>query len=59
MPKAGPINRLKNTSRDQIAVNKLPRRQKSSRFYSKEQIQLEKTPAFHGNFTLLVLVFYD
>lgn len=52
MPKAGPINRLKNASRDQITVNKSPRRQKSSRFYSKESIQLEKTPAFHGKTSL-------
>ncbi|KAG1123024.1 hypothetical protein G6F42_010930 [Rhizopus arrhizus] len=47
MPRAGPINRLKNAPRDQIPVSKSPRRQKSSRFYAKEKIQLERTPGFH------------
>ncbi|KAI9480306.1 MAG: phosphatase 2A regulatory B subunit-domain-containing protein [Benjaminiella poitrasii] len=47
MPKAGPINRLKNAPKDQIPVSKSPRRQKSSRFYTKEKIQVERTPAFH------------
>lgn len=47
MPRAGPINRLKNATRDQIPVSKSPRRQKSSRFYAKEKIQLERTPGFH------------
>ncbi|OBZ86659.1 Serine/threonine-protein phosphatase 2A regulatory subunit delta isoform [Choanephora cucurbitarum] len=47
IPKTGPINRLKNASRDQIPVSKSPRRQKSSRFHPREQVQLERTPAFH------------
>lgn len=49
MPKSGPISRLKNAPRDQIPVSKTPRRQKSSRFYAKEKIQLERTPGFNGN----------
>lgn len=49
MPKSGPISRLKNAPRDQIPVTKTPRRQKSSRFYAKEKIQLERTPGFNGN----------
>jgi serine/threonine-protein phosphatase 2A regulatory subunit B' len=52
MPKSGPISRLKNAPRDQIPVNKSPRRQKSSRFYAKEKIQLERTPGFHGKLPL-------
>lgn len=49
MPKAGPISRLKNAPRDQILVtSKAPRRQKSSRFYTKEKIPLERTPGFNG-----------
>ncbi|KAI7891549.1 phosphatase 2A regulatory B subunit-domain-containing protein [Mucor mucedo] len=47
MPKSGPISRLKNAPRDQIPVSKTPRRQKSSRFYTKEKIQLERTPGFN------------
>lgn len=47
IPKSGPISRLKNAPRDQITVSKTPRRQKSSRFYAKEKIQLERTPGFN------------
>ncbi|KAI8061834.1 phosphatase 2A regulatory B subunit-domain-containing protein [Gilbertella persicaria] len=47
IPRAGPINRLKNAPRDQIPVSKSPRRQKSSRFHAKDKVQLERTPAFH------------
>ncbi|KAG2235612.1 hypothetical protein INT48_002386 [Thamnidium elegans] len=36
-----------NAPRDQIPVTKTPRRQKSSRFYAKEKIQLERTPGFN------------
>lgn len=54
MPKAGPISRLKNAPRDQIPVSsKTPRRQKSSRFYTKEKIQLERTPGFNGKYDVV------
>ncbi|KAI8969315.1 phosphatase 2A regulatory B subunit-domain-containing protein [Mycotypha africana] len=47
-PKTGPLHyRLKNAPIDQIPISKAPRRQKSSRFYVKEKVQLEPTPAFH------------
>lgn len=46
LPKAGPINRLKNAPI--TTVNKSPRRQKSSRFYTKEKVYLERTPGFNG-----------
>ncbi|KAI7879031.1 protein phosphatase 2A regulatory B subunit [Lichtheimia hyalospora FSU 10163] len=47
VPKTGALGRLKNAPKDQIPISKAPRRQKSSRFYVKEKVQLEKTPAFH------------
>ncbi|KAI9020091.1 phosphatase 2A regulatory B subunit-domain-containing protein [Phycomyces nitens] len=47
IPKTGPLNRLKNAPKDQIPISKAPRRQKSSRFYVTEKVQLEKTPGFH------------
>ncbi|CDS02840.1 Putative Serine/threonine-protein phosphatase2A regulatory subunit delta isoform [Lichtheimia ramosa] len=47
IPKTGALGRLKNAPKDQIPISKAPRRQKSSRFYVKEKVQLEKTPAFH------------
>ncbi|RUS13062.1 phosphatase 2A regulatory B subunit-domain-containing protein [Jimgerdemannia flammicorona] len=47
IPKSGPLNRLKNASKDQIPVSKTPRRQKSSRFVIKEKVDLEKTPNFN------------
>ncbi|KAI9484636.1 protein phosphatase 2A regulatory B subunit [Zychaea mexicana] len=47
IPKTGALNRLKNAPKDQIPISKAPRRQKSSRFYVKEKVQLEKTPGFH------------
>ncbi|CAM0140957.1 unnamed protein product [Umbelopsis sp. WA50703] len=42
-----PINRLKGTPKDTIPVSKSPRRQKSSRFHSHENINLEKYPNFN------------
>lgn len=49
VPKTGPLHhRLKNAPIDQIPISKAPRRQKSSRFYVTEKVQLEPTPAFHG-----------
>ncbi|KAI9277341.1 phosphatase 2A regulatory B subunit-domain-containing protein [Umbelopsis sp. AD052] len=41
------INRLKGTPKDTIPVSKSPRRQKSSRFYSHETVELEKLPNFN------------
>ncbi|ORE22281.1 protein phosphatase 2A regulatory B subunit [Rhizopus microsporus] len=47
-PDPGPLyHRLKNAPIDQIPISKAPRRQKSSRFYVTEKVQLEPTPAFH------------
>ncbi|KAJ2958552.1 hypothetical protein NQZ79_g5859 [Umbelopsis isabellina] len=45
--KNAPINRLKGTPKDTIPVSKSPRRQKSSRFHSHENINLEKYPNFN------------
>ncbi|CAO3623217.1 unnamed protein product [Cunninghamella echinulata] len=47
IPKTGALNRLRNAPKDQIPISKAPRRQKSSRFYVTEKVQLERTPAFH------------
>ncbi|ORZ23468.1 protein phosphatase 2A regulatory B subunit [Absidia repens] len=47
IPKTGALNRLKNAPKDQIPISKAPRRQKSSRFYVTEKVQLERSPAFH------------
>ncbi|KAI8367737.1 phosphatase 2A regulatory B subunit-domain-containing protein [Blakeslea trispora] len=48
VPKTGPLHhRLKNAPIDQIPISKAPRRQKSSRFYVTEKVQLEPTPGFH------------
>ncbi|KAH8549887.1 putative B-type regulatory subunit of protein phosphatase 2A [Umbelopsis sp. PMI_123] len=41
------INRLMGTPKDTIPVSKSPRRQKSSRFYSQENVELEKLPNFN------------
>ncbi|GAB5588056.1 serine/threonine-protein phosphatase 2A 56 kDa regulatory subunit delta isoform [Umbelopsis nana] len=46
-PKTTPINRLKGTPKDTIPASKTPRRQKSSRFHSNENIELEKLPNFN------------
>jgi hypothetical protein len=48
IPKTGALNRLKNAPKDQIPISKAPRRQKSSRFYVTEKVQLERTSAFEG-----------
>ncbi|KAI9270844.1 phosphatase 2A regulatory B subunit-domain-containing protein [Sporodiniella umbellata] len=46
MSKSGAIHRVRSAPKDRIAIGKMPRRQKSSRFYSKHKIPLEKTAAF-------------
>lgn len=48
IPKTGALARMKNAPKDQIPTIKAPRRQKSSRFYVKEKVQVHKTPGFHG-----------
>lgn len=48
-PKAGPLNRLRGTPKDTIPiVGKTPRKQRSSRFYVTEKVDIEKLPAFNG-----------
>ncbi|OZJ06331.1 hypothetical protein BZG36_00708 [Bifiguratus adelaidae] len=49
LPKSGQlaINRLKNAPKDVIPVSKIPKRQKSSRFYVTEAANLEKLPSFN------------
>lgn len=46
IPKAGPLNRLKNTPKDTVPISKTPRRQRSSRFHVAEKVDLEKLPSF-------------
>ena len=38
----------RSTPKDTITVQKVPRRQKSSRYYTCEKVELEKYPNFHG-----------
>lgn len=48
-PKAGPLNRLRGTPKDTIPiVGKTPRKQRSSRFYVTEKVDIEKLPNFAG-----------
>lgn len=48
-PKAGPLNRLRGTPKDTIPiVGKTPRKQRSSRFYVTERVDIEKLPNFMG-----------
>lgn len=48
-PKAGPLNRLRGTPKDTIPiVGKTPRKQRSSRFYVSEKVDIEKLPGFDG-----------
>ncbi|ORX79184.1 protein phosphatase 2A regulatory B subunit [Anaeromyces robustus] len=46
IPKNGPINRIKNASKDTIPIAVGPRRQHSSRFHVTERIELEKLVGF-------------
>ena len=48
IPKNGPINRIKNASKDTIPIAVGPRRQHSSRFHVTEKIELEKLVGFKG-----------
>jgi serine/threonine-protein phosphatase 2A regulatory subunit B' len=48
-PRAGPLNRLRGTPKDTIPiVGKTPRKQRSSRFYVTEKVDIEKLPNFLG-----------
>jgi len=48
IPNNGPINRIKNASKDTIPIAVGPRRQHSSRFHVTEKIELEKLVGFKG-----------
>lgn len=46
-PRAGPLNRLRGTPKDTIPIaGKTPRKQRSSRFYVTEKVDIEKLPNF-------------
>lgn len=48
-PKAGPLTRLRGGPKDTIPiVGKTPRKQRSSRFYVTEKVDIEKLPNFMG-----------
>jgi len=47
IPKNGPINRIKNASKDTIPIAVGPRRQHSSRFHVTEKVELEKLVGFN------------
>ena len=48
-PRAGPLNRLRGTPKDTIPiVGKTPRKQRSSRFYVSDKVEIEKLPNFQG-----------
>jgi len=48
-PKAGPLNRIRGTPKDTIPIaGKTPRKQRSSRFYVTERVEIEKLPSFNG-----------
>ena len=48
-PRAGPLNRLRGTPKDTIPIaGKTPRKQRSSRFYVTEKVDIEKLPNFLG-----------
>ncbi|RXK41298.1 protein phosphatase 2 (formerly 2A), regulatory subunit B' [Tremella mesenterica] len=46
-PRAGPLNRLRGAAKDTIPiVGKTPRKQRSSRFYVTDNVEIEKLPNF-------------
>jgi serine/threonine-protein phosphatase 2A regulatory subunit B' len=50
-PRAGPLQRLRGGPKDTIPiVGKAPRKQRSSRFYASDKVEIEKLPAFAGKF---------
>lgn len=57
-PRAGPLQRLRGGPKDTIPiVGKAPRKQRSSRFYVSDKVEIEKLPSFTGEFrqpTLLI-----
>ncbi|ODO09194.1 hypothetical protein I350_02794 [Cryptococcus amylolentus CBS 6273] len=46
-PKAGPLNRLRGPKDTIPVVGKTPRKQRSSRFYVTEKVEIEKLPGFN------------
>jgi serine/threonine-protein phosphatase 2A regulatory subunit B' len=52
-PKAGPLNRLRNGPKDTIPiVGKTPRKQRSSRFYVTEKVEIEELPTFASEYAI-------
>jgi serine/threonine-protein phosphatase 2A regulatory subunit B' len=47
-PRAGPLNRLRGPKDTISIVGKTPRKQRSSRFYVTEKVEIEKLPGFAG-----------
>lgn len=47
-PRAGPLNRLRGPKDTIPVVGKTPRKQRSSRFYVTEKVEIEKLPNFMG-----------
>lgn len=48
-PRAGPLQRLRGGPKDTIPiVGKAPRKQRSSRFYVSDKVEIEKLPSFSG-----------
>lgn len=50
-PKVGQMNRLRGPKDTIPAVGKTPRKQRSSRFYVTEKVEIEKLPSFAGMFS--------
>ncbi|KAF8343950.1 phosphatase 2A regulatory B subunit-domain-containing protein [Cantharellus anzutake] len=47
LPRATPLNRLRNTPKDTIPmIGKPPRKQRSSRFHPSEKVEIERLPSF-------------
>jgi serine/threonine-protein phosphatase 2A regulatory subunit B' len=56
-PRAGPLQRLRGGPKDTIPiVGKAPRKQRSSRFYVSDKVEIEKLPAFTGTSVLVLVV---
>lgn len=50
---------LKGAPKDTIPIGKVPRKQKSSRFYAKENVELERLPSLKGKpFSYLTHILY-
>jgi len=56
-PRAGPLQRLRGGPKDTIPiVGKAPRKQRSSRFYVSDKVEIEKLPNFSGTSQACLLV---